>query len=66
MTDELKDADPRSRPPSGWYRCSPGLTGIGIGRHYTNSGWVWKPKRPFILLKTEPFPALRRVDFSRR
>jgi len=46
--------DSKSRPPSGWYRSSPGLSGIGIGRTPTHRSWTWKPRGPFIPLQVEP------------
>ena len=60
LGESAVSADPRGRKPSGWYRCSPGLTGIVIGRNYANCGWVWKPKGPFISLKAKEHVEPRR------
>jgi len=45
----------KGRPPSGWYRSSPGLTGIGSGRNRANCALAWKPRGPFIPLKIKKY-----------
>ena len=47
--------DSKGRPPSGWYRSTPGLIGIGIGRNRANCGRVWKPRGPFIPLRIKEY-----------
>lgn len=53
--------DSRSRPPSGWYRSNPGLTGLGSGRNRANCGRAWKPRGPFIPLKIKKYVEPRRA-----
>ena len=47
--------DKKGRPPSGWYRSTPGLTGTGIGRNRANCGRAWKPRGPFIPLSIREY-----------
>ena len=53
--------DSKSRPPGGWYRSNPGLTGLGINRNRAKCGRAWNPRGPFI-----PFEIKKYVEPCRR